>query len=149
MTTIDRIYATALAAVLAAYSAGKQLQFRHAYNQSWIDVPEGEHMQLSQLDRYRIKPEAKLRPWKPREVPIGAVVRPLDKRHVGLYLIGSVKTGKADTEDAGEALVWLFGHNVEQCGRTLLNNFEWQWPAQIHAFGGNPPAWNPCGVEES
>ncbi len=42
----------------------------------WIELPQSEepfwHWQDSD---YRIKPEPELRPWKPEEVPVGALLR--------------------------------------------------------------------------
>lgn len=64
-----------------AMAEGKQLQFKYKENSCWADVKTPDDwftdMDYRVLD-FRIKPTPTLRPWKPEEVPVGALLR--DKR---------------------------------------------------------------------
>ncbi len=57
--------------VLQAFADGKQIQFRHK-GKDWRD---GDSFGFYEDADYRIKPQPTLRPWKPEEVPIGALIR--------------------------------------------------------------------------
>lgn len=76
---------------------------------------------------YRRRPEPKLRPWKPEEVPVGAIVR----RHgsVAKMLIVGHGMGKVYYSQEGEC-----------CIDTLFVEFQ-------HSTDGGK-TWKPCGVEE-
>lgn len=71
---------------------GKTLQFLNISG-DWCDVDaDGNYSLIATIDRYRIKPtEPILRPWKPEEVPVGALIRVkvtkyLDGLHIQMIL---------------------------------------------------------------
>lgn len=70
--------------LVQALSEGKKIEAK-SFN-GWY--PCDELNWLCHHSSYRIKPESKLRPWKPNEVPVGALIN-LDDRKVinGMYII--------------------------------------------------------------
>jgi hypothetical protein len=137
MASLNREEASDLANLLIGYCAQKPLQFRHSYNRAWIDVPSNEPIEMTQLDRYRIKPEGpKLRPWKPREVPIGALLREKNMLLGGpshpMLIIGVDSEGVLH----GPKHHWTFAD--------IFSDGEWAWPREAR-----PTVWLPCGVEET
>lgn len=77
--------------ILQAAAEGKTIQRRnYAICGEWEDFYIGEMLHFNMpVEDYRIKPEPKFRPWKPEEVPVGALIRfqPHDSTIVGKYLI--------------------------------------------------------------
>lgn len=64
---MNRDEAKALLPILTAFAEGKPLQVYSSFRREWVDhdfIPLG-HPATS----FRIKPEPKLRPWKPEECP--------------------------------------------------------------------------------
>lgn len=61
--------------VIQAYADGRAIQVRTVGNGPWVDVI---YTDFSPSCEYRVKPELKLRPWKPEEVPIGCAIRRKD-----------------------------------------------------------------------
>jgi hypothetical protein len=55
-----------------AAAEGKVIQMMSS-NGTWNEYPELAFVAPPHV--YRIKPEPKLRPWKPEEVPVGALIR--------------------------------------------------------------------------
>lgn len=84
----------------------------------------------SHLHKYRIAPEPKLRPWKPEEVPVGALIRLKGNHCQHSWLI----VGYAHNEQQ-----IAFGQTG---GRSIkdLGNYE-------HSIDGGK-TWAPCGVME-
>jgi len=85
------------------------------------------------VDKYRIAPKPKLRPWRPKEVPVGAIARLKEgntwkqwlitaRCDSGIFLNGTDETNK--------------GHNCEY----LFNDYE---HSTDHGL-----TWQPCGVLE-
>jgi len=58
--------------LVQALAEGKNIQVRTPL--TWVDA-DYSLIFTDPPSYYRIKPEPKLRPWKPDEVPVGAVVR--------------------------------------------------------------------------
>lgn len=117
--------AAELLPIITAFAEGKTIQFL-AFNGEWSDVPSPAWDDRS---KYRIKPTPTLRPWKPEEVPVGAVVR-LRGTSGQCWLIlsqcdGAVRTsfGVRDVHD-------------------LRVRYEHRWPQEPDT------AWRPCGGEE-
>lgn len=69
---MNREEAKQLAAIMQAYADGKTIQGLFASGE-WIDLDSPSFKYA--FSTYRIKQEPKLRPWKPEEVPVGAVVK--------------------------------------------------------------------------
>jgi len=117
--------------LIQAFAEGKTIQFRNKITQQWNDI----NIPAFELDReYRIKPEPKLRPWKPEEVPVGMLIRNKDRLYNARTLIlatsdrGILKFGKSsvcpDVLDFDSALA-NYEHSTDS-GKT----------------------WHPCGVLE-
>ena len=54
--------------------SGRPIQFK-CPDMEWKDGDENEDVTfVFSADQYRIKPESKLRPWRPEEVPVGALI---------------------------------------------------------------------------
>lgn len=82
--------------------------------------------------RYRIRPQPKLRPWKPEEVPVGALVtyksyEPSTCRGIIMHVNGSKVWTTFDTE-------------VDKDLDFMLSKY-------VHSLDGGK-TWKPCGVEE-
>lgn len=59
---------------IAAYAEGETVQFKFKEGKEWNDFTFGEPKFDEKFD-YRIKPTPTYRPWKPEEVPVGALIR--------------------------------------------------------------------------
>jgi hypothetical protein len=118
--------------LLQALAEGKQIQRRYidrdanppdcyAWNDAdaiCTDIP---------VDRWRIKPEPNLRPWKPEEVPVGAMVRNIGTR--SRYLI---------TE-------WCCARPSEIVISCCVYSFETMLRSYEHSLD-HGKTWLPCGV---
>lgn len=82
----------------------------------------------------RIKPEAKLRPWKPEEVPVGALTRGIGKVGFAIMIVGHTPYG----------IVFHF-HNEEK-SEAVMPFTEAMEKLEHSTDGGK--TWKPCGVEE-
>jgi hypothetical protein len=86
---------------------------------------------------YRIKPEPKLRPWKPEEVPVGALIRGMYNEIRGRLILGFHKiNGNGPyicyTDNNGH----ITGDGIEMC----FSNREYSLD--------NGKTWHPCGTFE-
>jgi hypothetical protein len=110
--------------IIQAFVEGKEVQFqdKHGY---WMTIP-GLNFDRH-TDRYRIKPEPKLRPWKPEEVPVGGVIR--RKSDGSRMLIINVFQSGVHVGDSTTPVGF----------DSLLKNFE-----RFVGFG----ECQPCGVQE-
>ena len=71
---MNREHWKAMLPIIQAFVEGKTVECKKwGKNHVWEAVVEPRFD--ADASEYRIKPESKLRPWKPEEVPIGAVVR--------------------------------------------------------------------------
>lgn len=122
--------------IIQAYAEGKNVQAIDTAdpNDKWEDVKEPY---FSTSLEYRIKPEKKLRPWKPEEVPVGAQVKPINVSHTDIAII----IGRSSLDD--KSYVYL------------PNDFTWfKRDRYMSAYKDyvystdNGKTWNPCGVEE-
>lgn len=115
-------------AVMQAFADGKKVECKPHYARSW-HVNVEYNWDWEGCD-YRIAPEPKLRPWKPEEVPVGALVKTKDTgsrwvlagiNYGGLVLITGDKNNFRDTK-------YLFDHYTHSTdhGKT----------------------WQPCGAME-
>lgn len=76
--------------------------------------------------RVKVKPTPKLRPWKPEEIPVGAVVR--YRKTTYRHIIDSTWQGFAHFNACNYDAIVLF------------EDYEWHWPHETE--------WLPCGVME-
>jgi hypothetical protein len=105
-----------------AAAEGKTVQYL-ASNSEWVNLGI-VNMESCLVSRLRIKPTPKLRPWKPEEVPVGAVV--LHKETGSRMLIEGTHNEVAFMRTGSYSL------------QALLND----WLYSID-FG---KTWHPCGV---
>lgn len=114
---------------------GKTIQWLH--HNTWEDLTEEEFSRDSgnvyhYPEVYRVKPEPKLRPWKPEEVPVGVQVK--YKHKPQRYLISA---------EHGDGFV-ILGLYPDSLGKvtigTLMKDYDYS------TDGGK--TWQPCGVME-
>ena len=107
---------------------GKMIQTKR-FGGGWIDWALGDEITFDgPASEYRIKPEPKLRAWKPEEVPLGAIAR--SKRNSFRMLIAYVHPNGSVGSTLGQDRLEEF-----------LNEYE-------HSLD-NGKTWLPCGVEDS
>lgn len=134
---MTREQAKALLPIIQAWAEGKTIQHL-SDSHTWHDGDMYFDFSDSS-NRYRIKPTPTLRPWRPKEVPVGALVRYRKERKEEL-------TGMRGFEMA--LIVGVSGHRILlpaglSCNfafNTMLLNCE-------HSLD-NGKTWLPCGVME-
>jgi len=113
--------------VIKAHKEGKESEYSKD-GETWYSL-ECPPVWNFQYNYYRVKPTPKLRPWKPGEVPVGAVIRHL-KSSTCWLIIGRDETSVAYSQGS----VRSSGDLVQGC--------EWKWPQEPET------AWKRCGVED-
>jgi len=58
--------------IMTAFAQGKEIEVRRGARAEWCAT---DYVRFVDDYEYRIKPEPKLRPWKPEEVPVGTAIR--------------------------------------------------------------------------
>ncbi len=126
-------------AVMEAFESGEEIQIRNLppfADRGWDDLGDVDNIIWNwlQLD-YRIKPKPTLRPWKPEEVPVGALIR---GSHHGVRVI--LGYGKTDNSSNFYVLYWghceMTGDGLEKCFKHREHSLD------------NGRTWRPCGVLE-
>lgn len=116
-----------------AHRDGKCVEFRFKHREDdWLRVDglfNGNEIEyLHSTYEFRIKPEPKLRPWRPEEVPVGAQYR-----------------GDGWNLSERRLISQVYNNNVEVGNSTFTLN-------ELLAMGkhslDNGKTWHPCGVEE-
>lgn len=126
MKTLDEMIA-----VMQAAKDGKAIEWRRGIgNSDWECSTPAWNWNVCD---YRIKPEPKLRPWKPEEVPVGALVRRKCYRFAHNLIISRDDGGAFGFIEDNTGLKWI--------DKGLHGDFEFS------TDGGK--TWKPCGVEES
>ena len=118
--------------LVQALADGKTIQAKaQSMAGGWYDyLPETDFYFDLKPDQYRIKPEPKLRPWRPEEVPVGALYR-----------------GKQWSKDERGLIVHSTG-NVFNVGG-ISEDFTTQYAAKNGECSLDRGAtWHPCGVME-
>jgi hypothetical protein len=118
---MTRQEAKELLPIMQAYADGKTIEF-WCPPKGWVSLDMDEPIFAQDPDRYRIKPEPKLRPWNMPEVPIGALARKKD---------GTMRTIICTATPHGTNL----GNYAD-----TLRCFEYS-----DDYGGS---WKPCGIIE-
>lgn len=115
-----------------AYAEGKELEWQtKSGGECWYPVTDGELFNVDDYN-FRIKPEPKLRPWKPEEVPVGALFRWKDQPHdINLITAACLTRGGGD---------FAHGANWKALYKNALQMGEFS------TDGGK--TWLPCGVME-
>lgn len=69
---MNREHWKAMLPIITAWTEGRVIQVTDSEKVTWWDLHAYESATMHfPPDQYRIKPEPKLRPWKPEEVPVG------------------------------------------------------------------------------
>lgn len=124
----------AMVPIILAYVEGKTVQFNTT--RGWEDYDD--FVFNDKPERYRIKPEPKLRPWKPEEVPVGALIR-FKKANFPHHILGRAMI-------TGEIAGWITDSTLPNYGpnkytlETAFNDYE-------HSVDGGK-TWLLCGVSE-
>ncbi len=118
--------------ILQAWIDGKTIEVKEG--DTWKDfaTPTTTGLTLAfecNPESFRIKPEPKLRPWKPEEVPVGAVIRHKQLRKMEV-IVSALDGGLC---------IWQH-HSITF--EVALKCFEWALLYRDHT-------WKPCGVEET
>lgn len=128
-----REYAKANRHIGEAWEDGKTIEYFDDRDNKWIDWTKSMRpVFCASAPRWRIKPEPtapKFRPWKPEEVPFGAVIRPRKGLKYRALLVHAYSTPD-----------FLTGSGTKSHNSDLID-FEYKWPHEPET------AWRPCGVE--
>ena len=135
---MTRKQAAQLWPIIKAFGEGKIIEVNSNYT-GWTEIPEP---QFNEGPRgYRIKPEPHLRPWKPEEVPVGALTRCIphtdDNSRQMILWVGD------NMPEAQVTLSSMKGHSaigMDMTFENLLARYE-------HSLN-HGVTWKPCGVEE-
>ncbi len=121
--------------IITAFAEGKTIEFK-SHKGIWSDCIRCE-LDFSNLPEcYRIKPEPKLRPWKPEEVPVGAVVASCPSRS-NRYVITAVWKGEVHLNGSPHA-----------CDDEKSPNINTIVGPVYHYTTDFGKTWLPCGVVE-
>jgi hypothetical protein len=114
--------------LVKALAEGKTIQLKIPCTEVWSNE---ENLEFSMpASCYRIKPESKLRPWKPEEVPVGALLRHKGYPSV-VMIIG---------QSSGDIICWVHDEVGRMAAKECLDIEE-------HSLDGGK-TWLPCGVME-
>ena len=123
--------------LIQAAAEGKTIQYRGDKSKypeygpdDWTDMDQNNCAFGSSLSlEYRIKPEPQLRPWKPEEVPAGALIK---LQYGGWPSVICDVSGDAISHIwDGEVKIRSFNEILKHC---------------VHSTDGGK-TWKPCGVE--
>lgn len=121
--------------VMMAWLNGQRIQFAGCLG-SWKDW-DGDGIPSFHVDiQWRIKPEKKLRPWRPEEVPVGALIR---GKHIGVRVI--LGYGMA-CEGVGPYVLY-----VGSFGKISGDGLETCLSFREHSTDGGL-TWKSCGILE-
>lgn len=123
---MTREHVKQLLPVLTAFAEGKTIEFKKRGEWEAIEDP----CFTSGSDYYRIKPEPKLRPWKPTEIPMGGILRIKGASAHHLIVYFDTECGQIG---AGRAFQAGIQFAFDEC--------EWS--------SDNGKTWQPCGGEEA
>lgn len=115
--------------IITAFAEGKTVQRLSGNLVTWLDVHDPDWS--CNTYHYRIKPTPTLRPWKPEEVPVGALFKE-DKEGYGTAMILSVNSQRG--------LSYIHNGEIKYKQLTMLGR------AAISTDHGK--TWHPCGVME-
>ncbi len=119
------------AEIMLAYANGAEIEVRMGMNDSWTTLYTPAFEQSNLLE-YRIKPEKKYRPWKPEEVPVGAMIHwNSSTKHT--YLIYS--------HYSDEGKVGIFK-------RDGIKTYEYETLFKYCSWSRDGKTWQPCGVKQ-
>lgn len=98
---MNREEAKQLLPIIQAFAEGKDIEFRPVTHSGYGGWSEAIDPTFHAVGQYRIKPEPKLRPWKPEEAPLIAMIR----RKSGLGEVHIAHRNRANGVDGTVMLV--------------------------------------------
>lgn len=134
MIKIPKDHVTHLLSYLTAWADNKEVQVRWENDPNWHTV--GQEFEFLEGMAIRIKPIPKLRPWKPEEVPVGAILRD-----------NNVKFGEpAKVLIIAVRGAWVHFMNPQNAklDEKLCDEFNPNWEHSLD----HGKTWLPCGVKE-
>jgi hypothetical protein len=121
--------------VMQAFEDGKKIEFLMPVN-GWNEwLPAGEPNWNWETNDYRIKAESKLRPWKPEEVPVGALMKTKSGNGGRYMIVGLWDFGLKD-------FIQLGPPSEEGAISSVRAMNHW-----LHSID-HGKTWLPCGVTE-
>lgn len=115
--------------LVQALADGKTIQCK-GWNR-WLDYDPNEPVEFDDKpENYRIKPEPKLRPWKPEEVPVGALISGLPDRRTAMMIVE------------------LLSERVVICRFGTLQKITFNELSGFYYSLDHGKTWQPCGVME-
>lgn len=116
-------------AVMQAFEDGKKIEYATLSCNDWEfnDSPKWDWFRCD----YRIAAEPKLRPWKPEEVPVGALYRYKSRRDERSVIIGN-------TPESFQVPVIRNNESIPFDRAMLVGE---------HSTDGGK-TWHPCGIKE-
>lgn len=114
---------------------------------TWMDYTCTNLSLREQFSWYRRKPDSKLRPWKPEEVPIGALIKmKKDVNTLPAVILGVY----ADLDQCGPAVILSRSLIFGSCFflNDLVSYHGFDKDDQILHSTDFGKTWKPCGVEE-
>ena len=112
--------------LMQALSEGKTIQIDVSGSNSWSDVNNTDF--AFSPNYYRIKPEPKLRPWTPEEVPVGIYIT-AGSIIYSVVAYNTINNGIRIIEDS----------RIRELSVLQLFN-DWKYSSD------NGKTWHPCGV---
>lgn len=124
---------------IQAVADGKVVQWKSRLTGQWSDCDNHYSVTGSPPEELRIKPTSQLRPWKPEEVPVGALLKTKHKDYLNCVILGVFQNKvvlntnpPSGSYYINDLLTYHGGHN----GDSVLHSID------------NGKTWKPCGVVE-
>jgi hypothetical protein len=125
--------------IIQAFIEQKCVQYRISEADDWIVL---EYAAFDRPGEYRIKPEPKLRPWKPEEVPVGAILRDNGREFEILGVCEKFSAIKCPA-----VILSVIDGVCFPRGHYFLKDLVTSITKPQHSTDGGK-TWKPCGVEE-
>lgn len=113
--------------IITAFAEGKEIEGQYGDEKYWISA---QQPLWNENVKYRIKPTPTYRPWKPEEVPVGAILRSkvtgVNAKWLIVYCaLEGISVGSGNTVFMHETIFERYEHSTD-----------------------NGKTWHPCGIQE-
>lgn len=136
---MTRSEAKELLPIITAFAEGRAIQWRMSPKKGWESYVENLSFENGP-NCYRIKPEPKYRPWKPEEVPVGALIK--FKEWLGGRSV--ILTCSSDSGDTTCLTMFHPSTEGQRFKKSLIDTL-----ADCEHSLDHGKTWLPCGVLES
>lgn len=139
--TPQELYKENLPAIIA-FSEGKEIEVKYRNNPTdkWESYMGGNPIFYTDAHEWRPAKPKQLRPWKPEEVPVGAITRVKGDTSSKQMILWASSDGDSNVEVCLSSTKGLRGFGMDMSLATLLNVYEHSTDKGV--------TWLPCGVEE-